>query len=377
MQIVISVGGKFHAYHTARAAQRAGCLKRFITTVYDETEAGIDHTRVTELRLPDWLGRALRRVPGSGRVVPWNWVKDNLFDLMATQHLPDCDIFHVWNNYGLFSLRKAKQLGSKVIVERGSAHPLTQQRLLREEHARWGLRFPGTNHGLLKKQLRELAEADYIYVPSAFARLSMVQEGIPADKLIEIPYGAELATFRPMARPDDVFRILFVGTVSLRKGIPYLLEAARTLDLPQSELLLVGRVDEDIETILAQHAGGFRAIGPVPHQKLPAHYARSSLFVLPSIEEGSALVTYEAMASGLPLVVTTNTGSIVRDGVDGFVVPIRDADALAEKILFFYENEEARRKMGKAAREYARQFTWERYGEQVIAAYRRILDSAR
>ena len=83
-------------------------------------------------------------------------------------------------------------------------------------------------------------------------------------------------------------------------------------------------------------------------------------------------MTYEAMASGLPLIVTTNTGSVARDGVDGFVIPIRDADALAEKIQFFYENEEARRTMGAAAREYVQQFTWERYSEQVVAAYRRM-----
>ena len=372
MQVIISVGSKFWAYHTARAAQQAGHLKRFITTVYDETGVGIDRARVTELRLPDWIGHALRRMPGVNRLVPWNWVKDNLFDLMAVRHVSECDIFHVWNNYGLFSLRKAKRLGATVIVERGSTHPLTQQRLLQEEYARWGVRFPATNRRLLEKQLQELAEADYIYIPSAFVRRSMIEEGIPAKKLIEIPFGANLSLFQPAPRQDDLFRILFVGTVSLRKGIPYLLEAMHKLNLARIELLLVGHISEDAKSVLAKYSDLFRAIGPVSHEELPAHYARGSIFVLPSIEEGSALVTYEAMASGLPLIVTTNTGSVARDGVDGFVIPIRDADALAEKIQFFYENEEARRTMGAAAREYVQQFTWERYGEQVMAAYRRM-----
>ena len=372
MQVIISVGSKFWAYHTSRAAQQAGYLKHFITTVYDETEVGIDRARVTELRLPDWIGRALRRMPGVNRLVPWNWVKDNLFDLMAVRHVSECDIFHVWNNYGLFSLRKAKRLGATVIVERGSTHPLTQQRLLQEEYARWGVRFPATNRRLLGKQLQELAEADYIYIPSAFVRRSMIEEGISAEKLIEIPFGANLSLFQPALCQDDLFRILFVGTVSLRKGIPYLLEAMHKLNLARIELLLVGHISEDAKSVLAKYSDLFRAIGPVSHEELPAHYARGSIFVLPSIEEGSALVTYEAMASGLPLIVTTNTGSVVRDGVDGFVVPIRDAGALAEKIQFFYENEESRRTMGAAAREYVQQFTWERYGKQVMAAYRRM-----
>jgi len=333
---------------------------------------GRDRARVTELRLPDWIGRALRRMPGVNRLVPWNWVKDNLFDLMAVRHVSECDIFHVWNNYGLFSLRKAKRLGATVIVERGSTHPLTQQRLLQEEYARWGVRFPATNRRLLGKQLQELAEADYIYIPSAFVRRSMIEEGISAEKLIEIPFGANLSLFQPALCQDDLFRILFVGTVSLRKGIPYLLEAMHKLNLARIELLLVGHISEDAKSVLAKYSDLFRAIGPVSHEELPAHYARGSIFVLPSIEEGSALVTYEAMASGLPLIVTTNTGSVVRDGVDGFVVPIRDAGALAEKIQFFYENEESRRTMGAAAREYVQQFTWERYGKQVMAAYRRM-----
>ena len=377
MQVIISVGSKFWAYHTARAAQQAGYLKHFITTVYDETEVGIDRARVTELRLPDWIGRALRRMPGANRLVPWNWVKDNLFDLMAVRHVSECDIFHVWNNYGLFSLRKAKRLGATVIVERGSTHPLTQQRLLQEEYARWGVRFPATNRRLLEKQLQELAEADYIYIPSAFVRRSMIEEGIPAEKLIEIPYGVHLDMFRPMPKRDRVFRVLFVGMLSLQKGIPYLLEAMQRLNLTDAELVLVGRVAEDVRSLLGRYANTLHLAGPVPQQELPAYYGSSSMFVLPSIQDGFGMVVYEAMSCGLPVIITENVGAPVRAGIDGFVVPIRDADALAEKILFFHENEEARQRMGAAAREYVQRFTWERYGEQVIATYRRILDSER
>jgi glycosyltransferase involved in cell wall biosynthesis len=377
VRVVISVGGKFHAYHTVRAAQRAGVLERFITTVFDESEAGIDRSRVTQLRLPDLVGRTIRRVPPANRLVQWNWVKDNLFDLMARSVIPECDTLHAWSSFGLLSLRRAKRMGAAIVLERGSTHPLFQQRLLRDEYARWRQPVPSSSARLVTKQVQELDEADLILVPSSFARRSMVAEGISPGKVFEIPFGADLSLFKPKPKPDNVFRILFVGSVCLRKGIAYLLEAVGRLRLPRSELVLIGRIADDARDVLAQYSGTYRALGPVPHGDLPEHYNRASVLVLPSIEEGSALVTYEAMACALPVIVSTNTGSIARDGVDGYVVPAQDSHALADKIQLLYENNDLRWALGSVGGEYVRQFTWERYGEQVMAAYRHSLGEGR
>jgi glycosyltransferase involved in cell wall biosynthesis len=110
----------------------------------------------------------------------------------------------------------------------------------------------------------------------------------------------------------------------------------------------------------------------------PAAYADSSVFVLPAIEDGYPLVVLEAMASGRPVVVSENTGTkdAVRDGVDGFVVPIRSPDALAEKLQWLLDHPAERAAMGRAARERALQFPWERYGTDLVAAYQRVLGTA-
>ena len=97
------------------------------------------------------------------------------------------------------------------------------------------------------------------------------------------------------------------------------------------------------------------------------------MFVLPSIVEGSAKTTYEAMAAGLPVVTTLNAGSVVRDGVDGFIVPIRDQDALKRRLLFLYENRDEARAMGEAARKRVREFSWETYESRLIDVYRELM----
>jgi glycosyltransferase involved in cell wall biosynthesis len=111
-------------------------------------------------------------------------------------------------------------------------------------------------------------------------------------------------------------------------------------------------------------------LGYVPDQA--ALLQTADVFVLPSIQEGSALVTYEAMASGLPVIITKNCGSIARNGQDGFIVPIRDPGTLANRLTAFAREPALRRSMGQAARRHVLDFSWERYGERLVEAYTRI-----
>src|SRR5262249_8217957 len=140
--------------------------------------------------------------------------------------------------------------------------------------------------------------------------------------------GVDVARFRPGGpRPRGQFRILFVGTLSQRKGIRYLLEAARRLRLPDAELVLAGRMVGS-ETAFAPYRDVFRHVTHVPYHEVHALYQDADVFVYPSLHEGSAFAVFEALASGLPVICTPNTGSVVRDGVEGFLVPVRDVDAI-------------------------------------------------
>ncbi len=159
-EVIISSGGPFHAYHVVRGAQQAGYLKRFITALFDRHETGIDRSKVRQVLLPELIGQVLWRLPGASSIYISYLIRDNLFDWLARRHIDGGDILHVFNHFGLFSMRKAKKLGMKTVVDRTSAHPILHNQLLTEEYARYGLRFPAASRLLFKKHIQEYDEAD-------------------------------------------------------------------------------------------------------------------------------------------------------------------------------------------------------------------------
>lgn len=375
LDVIVSSGGKFHAYEIVRAAQRAGCLRRFITTIFDRREADIPRHCVRQIVLPELLGMGIQRLPGAGSMALSYLVHDNLFDLLARRYIDGGTVFNVFNHFGLFSMRRAKRLGMKTLVERSSAHPVVHYQILSEEYARYGLRFSKAYRLLFRKHMQEYEEADAVVVPSEFVWRTMVAQGVPESKLRRVHFGFDPQRFRPApeAKTDRIFRVLFVGAISLQKGVQYLLEAFRRLNLPDAELVLVGGRFPDSRVFLPQYEGLYRHIPFVPQEQLPAIYQQASVFVLPSLQDGFGMVVYEAAACALPVIITQNVGAAIRDGRDGFVVPIRDAEALAERLLRLYRNESLRRAMGQSAHEYVQQFTWEAYHQQVIENYRSLV----
>ncbi len=375
LDVIISSGGKFHAYEIVRAALHAGCLRRFITTIFDRRETDIPLQRVRQIVLPELLGMGIQRLPGAGSMALSYLVRDNLFDLLARRHIDGGTILNVFNHFGLLSMRYAKQLGMKTLVERSSAHPIVHYQILSEEYTRYGLRFSRAYRLLFRKHIQEYEEADAIAVPSEFVWRTMVEQGVPEAKLRRVHFGFAPQRFRPApeAKTDRTFRVLFVGAISLQKGVQYLLEAFRRLDLPDAELVLVGGCFPDSRAFLPQYEGLYRHIPFVPQEELAQIYHQASVFVLPSLQDGFGMVVYEAAACALPVIITQNVGAAIRDGQDGFIVPIRDPDALADRLLRLYRDEGLRRAMGQSAHDYVQQFTWEAYHQQVIKNYHSLV----
>lgn len=368
-RVVISSGGVFHAYHMARGAEQAGLLERFITRIYNRYETGIPRHKVRQAPLPWAIGYLISQLPGSRAAATAAYLSDTLFDRAACRHLGTPDIFHVFNNYGYDSLPLARERGAITIVERASAHPDVQAAILREEYARHGLTYPDRYTRLNQRVVAEYDRADYIMVCSEFVRATMRQAGIPADKLISIQLGFDPTRFQPGPKHDDVFRVLYAGAISLQKGLPYLLEAFTQLALPNSELLLVGRPTPDAAGFLQRYAGHYRQRDFVPQADLVQFYQQASVFVLPSLQDGFGMVVYEAAACGLPVIVTEHVGAEIRDGIDGFRVPIRNSAALADRLRQLYEQPDLRAALGQAAYQYVQQFTWQRYHQQLTDIY--------
>jgi glycosyltransferase involved in cell wall biosynthesis len=293
-----------------------------------------------------------------------------------------CDIFHGWTTECIRSLGEAKRIGAKTIVERPAPHPRTAWRLLTEEYERWGVPFPRDDGNRLLRKIdwryrdeeiapREFELADRIVVQSEFGVRSFLEQGFPREKLAILPRAVDLGDY-PLRResPKGAFRVLFVGSVCLRKGFLDLLHAFAELDLPGAELWVVGEVQDEIVPFLEPYRerSSIRFFG---HRKegVARLFSESSVFVLPSITEGSAKTTYEAMAAGLPVVTTLNAGSVARDGTDGFIVPVRDPHAIRERLSFFYRNRDAARDMGESGRARVASFSWEAYEDRMIELY--------
>jgi len=220
---------------------------------------------------------------------------------------------------------------------------------------------------------REIALADDILVGSSFVRDTFVAQGIDARKVRVIPYGVDAARFTPARRGPRgrPFRVLFVGQLGERKGLSYLLDAYRAFRKPDTELQLVGNFVTGAE-VYRPYAGLFRHTPNVPQAELLALFHAADVFVLPSLVEGMPLVVLEAMACGLPVIVTPcGTTDIVRDGVDGFIVPAGDAAAIVARLEHLYGDAELARTLSENARARAEQWPWQRYargaGDFVLA----------
>ncbi len=263
--------------------------------------------------------------------------------------------------------------GGRWICDRGSTHIRYAERVLAEEFKRWGVEHKPHNEAPAREELEEYDAADCITVPSHFAMRTFVQEGVDPQKLRVIPYGVRLDSFAPSPRPpasslDGEFNVLFAGALCLRKGVPCLLQAFAALNHPRKRLRLAGLVQHDLKQILHRlPQEQVELLGHQPREALVRLMQQSHCMVLPSLEEGLALVQGQALACGCPVIATPNTGAedLFTDGVEGMLVPPRDVPALTAAMQQMAENPQMQLQMREAAlRRVQTLGGWARYGEQ-------------
>ncbi|MBC7450863.1 MAG: glycosyltransferase family 4 protein [Cytophagales bacterium] len=286
------------------------------------------------------------------------------------------DAVYAYEDCAQRTFERAKKLGITCFYDLPIVHYKTAKEILGKEVEM----FPEFQSCLatvnepawkILKKLKELELADLIFVPSNFVKQSIIDIGIPAEKIKVNVFGAPIEYFKPMEKTDTVFRAIFVGGIGPRKGVHYIIQAWKELNLPNAELLLVG-VDLFPEGWLKEHIkdANIRFVPSVPHHQLNSYYASADVFVFPSLAEGLALVQLEAMACGLPIISTPNAGAedIVEDGKNGFLIPIRDTEALKDKIQYLYSHPDERQAMSTAARVTAERFNWKRYQDYLLDA---------
>jgi glycosyltransferase involved in cell wall biosynthesis len=281
-----------------------------------------------------------------------------------------------YEGFALPAFERAKSLGQRAtVLNYPVAHHRLRRRVRLEEVERepafastWP-DFDDWPEGHEQRLDDEIRLADAVLVGSTYAADSFVAEGIDRGKMRVVPYGVDLDTFRPGAPTSgrSGFQAIYAGQLTQRKGLSYLLRGYKRFARAGTRLTLVGST-----------VGGPTPLEPfahlfehVPHQTRPAlaeRYRGADVFVFPTLIEGMPLVVLEAMACGLPVIVTANgPGDIVRDGIDGFVIPERDDEAVCDRLDRLHRDPELRLAMGRAAARRATEFSWQAYAAKAMA----------
>lgn len=371
-QVVLAVNGVFHLFELAHELDRREMLQSIFSTFHWGRLQREDLDRKYVHTFP-WIHPAqfaLQRFAGIPHSVnrQLNRAVRVTLDGHVARTLPSCDAYVALSGSGLKSGRIAQSRGVVYVCDRGSSHIRYQDRIVTEEYQRWGVEREVVDPYFVRREESEYAQADAITVPSTFALRTFLEMGVPKEKLHQIPYGVRLERFRRMGEPPrDSFQVLFAGTVSLRKGIPYLLEAFRAFRHPHKRLRLVGPVLPEMEEVFRRFdMTDIELVGRVPQAKMAEYMSTSHVMVLPSIEEGLALVQGQAMACGCPLISSTHAGGedLFSDGVEGYLIPIRSPEAITYRLQQLADDPALQQRMSEAALARVRHLGgWAQYGE--------------
>ena len=387
MQVTQIAIGRFHHFHLARQLSKHDMLDS-IWTGYPRwklaDEKGIDPERIRSFPVNMVAQHVLGRMPhfpGSGKISKQlSWNNSEILDKKVERHIKSAKVLVALSSSGLRAGRKAKAHGGFYVCDRGSTHIAHQYDVLTQEYARWAAPPPEFDARVIDKEIREYDEADLITVPSDFVRQTFIKRGVPASKMRLIPYGGRLDRFSPVARPNpDDFTVLYVGRLSIRKGLPYLLEAFARLRHPRKRLILIGSKEPGMDGIMAQFPmERVEYLGAVPNNRLADFYSRADVMVLPSLEEGLAMVMGEALACGCPVIATHNSGAsdLFDSGSEGFIVDAGRWEPVHEALTALADDAPLRSAMREAAEKRITQIGgWDSYGEKWTGLVRELNDT--
>lgn len=279
---------------------------------------------------------------------------------------------YAYEDGALRTFQRARRAGIERIWDLPLPHYATIEHLMNDERRRWPDAMTGTVYRepdwKRHRKDAELALASRVSVASAFTRKSL--EGLCSVPIHVTPYGFPVQNFQPRrAAPSGPFRVLSVGTHDLRKGTPYLLEAWKRAAIPGAELHLVGPLRLS-KAFLDPYAGLFVHRPHAPKKELADIYPTADLLAFPTLGDGFGLVIQEAMCCGIPVVTTPCGGGpeCITDGVDGWIVPPRDVDALVHRFRAAAADRDACARVGRAARARAERGTWAEAGRTFLRA---------
>jgi glycosyltransferase involved in cell wall biosynthesis len=375
------------SFELAAQLKRLGCLGKLYTctpkfTKYVPIEKyGLVREDIKSLAVAEVLPRITSRLWRSCRVEA-DWFKTMWFHRWVSRNMEPCDVVHAWTGSALSIFKSSQSLLPLRILDRSILHRKVALDLLEYEYSRYDIIYKDDPRGL-NLELDEYELSDGIIVPSKFVLKSFLKSGYPQKKIFIVPFGCPVIETGLPRKPERKFRVLYVGALTVRKGIRYFLEAIpKFAGLIDFEVVIVGPPPEKpvvpyLNKCLAKYESIVNFIGYRSKRDLYEKiYPTASVLVQPSIMEGISYVLLEALAHGVPVIATENTGAldIISDGEEGFIVPIRDPKAIASRILALYHNRDLLEEMSKkACRKGKEAVTWDNYGDRILAVYKHLL----
>lgn len=372
--VQLSVLGKFNAFHLARELETLGYLDR-IHVAYPRA-VGVDRSRIRRVPLLYEVLYLLQRT----RLADPQREFAEVFDRLVSRRIARLPsrVFHGWAGYSARSLRSARAAGAVTVIDRAGSHVLWQRRLLEEEAEGIGTEFGRGYFGMTERMLQEYEDADWIVVPSTYAKNTFVEQGVDPGKIHIMVAGVTPPqhVVDPGERGDE-FIVLYVGGIGAQKGLYYMLEGWRRAGLRRGRLIVVsGHVPDAFGDLVRQR--GVELMPTVPQMELFGLYNRASVLCHPAVDDAFGFVVEEAMHHALPVIISANCGAwdVVENGREGFVIPARDPDAVAERLVHMSTHSEERIAMGRQARATAlRECVPARYRESLANFYRPLAGS--
>jgi glycosyltransferase involved in cell wall biosynthesis len=326
--------------------------------------------------LPDLFGKSVQRL----RLPARNLYSDIPLSLLAAFDPPKAAILHGQGNYSLPAMRRAKARNMITISDVTGQLAETRHLQLADEYSSHGRTYREISTFLARRRTAEARFADAVFAPSDAVADGLQKTGIPAKKIYLVPFISPncrmLLDRTRFKRDDTVIRLLYVGNLSLAKGVAHLLDAWKTIRHQFSqrvELTLIGAAQPCAKSLLSSLPDGVKWLGPLPHHKVAGHLLSSDIFVFPSLSEGSSLATMEAMAAGCAVITTFDAGSPVINHKSGLIIPPRDQNALVTASTALITQPDMRRNIAQTARDQIARNLRHAYGNRVDHAYETIL----
>ena len=284
------------------------------------------------------------------------------------------------NGMSLNTFKEVKKRGGKTLLHSQWMHPYTQEKLLTKEFTKIGIKKKPINEARIKRQVLETDIVDWIWCISKLVKDSYLSNGVNKDKLIDLSLGVDFDKYNEASKEEPDFNkefvILFVGNVNPEKGVHVLLESIYKSKLENIKIIFNGGLPVYFESIFNNYLKMLKArnISILVNPGNPLkNYSSASIFVLPSVHESFGLVVLEAMAAGLPVIVSDMVGAkdCVKEGVNGYVFKSGNTDELSITIKKLYNNNELVKKMGRQSKTIAENYDWKLIVTKLIS----ILDN--